>query len=66
MITRDEFTTIAGNGVWKQNTSIVQILGLCPLLATTTRLSPSADDATADQLRALSRGVHVTPESADV
>lgn len=36
MITRDEFKTIAGNGVWKQNTSIVQILGLCPLLAVTT------------------------------
>ena len=36
MITRDEVKTIAGNGVWKQNTSIVQILGLCPLLATTT------------------------------
>lgn len=36
MITREEFKTIAGNGVWKQNTSIVQILGLCPLLAVTT------------------------------
>ena len=36
MISRDEFRTIAGNGVWKQNTSIVQILGLCPLLAVTT------------------------------
>lgn len=36
MITRDEFSTIAGNGIWKQNTSIAQILGLCPLLATTT------------------------------
>jgi electron transport complex protein RnfE len=36
MIKRDEFTTIAGNGIWKQNTSIVQILGLCPLLAVTT------------------------------
>ena len=36
MITRDEFKTIAGNGVWKQNTSIAQILGLCPLLAVTT------------------------------
>ena len=31
MITRDEFRTIAGNGIWKQNTSIAQILGLCPL-----------------------------------
>ena len=36
MISRDEFRTIAGNGVWKQNTSIAQILGLCPLLAVTT------------------------------
>lgn len=36
MMTRDEFQTIARNGIWKQNTSIVQILGLCPLLATTT------------------------------
>ena len=35
-MTREEFTTIARNGLWKQNTSIVQILGLCPLLATTT------------------------------
>lgn len=36
MMTRDEFRTIAGNGIWKQNTSIAQILGLCPLLAVTT------------------------------
>ena len=36
MIARDEFRTIAGNGIWKQNTSIAQILGLCPLLAVTT------------------------------
>ena len=38
MITRDEFSQIAKNGVWKQNTSIVQILGLGPLLAVTTNL----------------------------
>ena len=38
MISRDEFRTIAANGVWKQNTSLVQILGLCPLLAVTTNL----------------------------
>ncbi len=36
MITRDEYKTIAWNGIWKQNTSIGQILGLCPLLAVTT------------------------------
>jgi len=35
---REEFRQIATNGVWKQNTSIVQILGLCPLLAVTTNL----------------------------
>ena len=38
MMTRDEFRQIAANGVWKQNTSLVQILGLCPLLAVTTNL----------------------------
>jgi len=38
MITRDELRQIAGNGIWKQNTSLVQILGLCPLLAVTTNL----------------------------
>lgn len=37
-MTRDEFRQIAANGVWKQNTSLVQILGLCPLLAVTTNL----------------------------
>lgn len=37
-ITRDEFKDIAYKGVWKQNTSLVQILGLCPLLAVTTNL----------------------------
>ncbi|MDP3138110.1 MAG: electron transport complex subunit E [Azonexus sp.] len=36
MITREEFNTIARNGLWKQNSSLVQILGLCPLLAVTT------------------------------
>jgi len=38
MMTRDEFRQIAANGAWKQNTSLVQILGLCPLLAVTTNL----------------------------
>jgi len=37
-MTRDEFRQIAKNGVWKQNTSLIQILGLCPLLAVTTNL----------------------------
>ncbi len=38
MITQEEFRKIAQNGVWRQNTSLVQILGLCPLLAVTTNL----------------------------
>ena len=37
-ISRDEFRDIATKGIWKQNTSLVQILGLCPLLAVTTNL----------------------------
>jgi len=36
MISRDELVQIRDNGLWKQNTSLVQILGLCPLLAVTT------------------------------
>ncbi len=38
MIQREELKTIAGNGIWKQNTSLVQVLGLCPLLAVTTNM----------------------------
>jgi Na+-translocating ferredoxin:NAD+ oxidoreductase subunit E len=37
-ITRDEFKDIAHKGLWKQNSSLVQMLGLCPLLAITTNL----------------------------
>jgi electron transport complex protein RnfE len=37
-VTLAELRQIAANGVWKQNTSLVQILGLCPLLAVTTNL----------------------------
>ena len=37
-MTPAELRQIAANGVWKQNTSLVQILGLCPLLAVTTNL----------------------------
>jgi electron transport complex protein RnfE len=31
-----EFKEIAYNGLWKQNTGVVQLLGLCPTLAITT------------------------------
>ena len=37
-MTPAELRQIAANGVWKQKSSLVQILGLCPLLAVTTNL----------------------------
>ena len=38
MITREEIRNITHNGVWKQNSSLIQLLGLCPLLAVTTNM----------------------------
>ena len=38
MIDREEFSQIRANGLWHQNSSLVQILGLCPLLAVSTNL----------------------------
>jgi electron transport complex protein RnfE len=37
-MTLTELRRITANGVWNQNTSLVQLLGLCPLLAVTTNL----------------------------
>lgn len=33
MISRQELSALAHNGLWKQNPGVVQLLGLCPLLA---------------------------------
>lgn len=33
-----EFRKIAWNGLWKQNTGLVQLLGLCPILAISTTM----------------------------
>ena len=38
MITWSETKEIFTNGAWRQNSSLVQMLGLCPLLAMTTSL----------------------------
>jgi electron transport complex protein RnfE len=38
MISREEFGQIRANGLWHQNSSLIQLLGLCPLLAVTTNL----------------------------
>jgi len=32
-MTSQEFKDILYNGVWKQNTGVVQLLGMCPILA---------------------------------
>jgi electron transport complex protein RnfE len=32
-MTVQEFKDILHNGVWKQNTGVVQLLGMCPILA---------------------------------
>jgi electron transport complex protein RnfE len=37
-MTLAELRKIAVDGLWKQNASLVQVLGLCPLLAVTTNL----------------------------
>ncbi len=37
-MTRDQFSKIAYNGLWKQNTALAQLLGLCPLLAVSTNI----------------------------
>ncbi|HZX32923.1 MAG TPA: electron transport complex subunit E [Rhodocyclaceae bacterium] len=38
LISLAEIKQISWNGIWKQNSSLVQILGMCPLLAVTTTL----------------------------
>jgi electron transport complex protein RnfE len=38
MISWSETKEIFSNGAWKQNSSLVQMLGMCPLLAITTNL----------------------------
>ena len=35
-MTYQEFKDILYNGVWKQNTGVVQLLGMCPILAVST------------------------------
>lgn len=37
-MTHDQFSKIAYNGLWKQNTALAQLLGLCPLLAVSTNI----------------------------
>lgn len=38
MMTAQQFREIAHNGLWKQNTGLGQLLGLCPILAVSTSM----------------------------
>lgn len=38
MINAQQFREIAYNGLWKQNTGLAQLLGLCPILAVSTSM----------------------------
>lgn len=38
MISAPQFREIAYNGLWKQNTGLAQLLGLCPILAVSTSM----------------------------
>ncbi len=52
------YRNLAYNGIWKQNTSLVQLLGLCPLLATSTTFINGVSLATATILvMAMASGV---------
>ncbi|MDR0529176.1 MAG: electron transport complex subunit E [Zoogloeaceae bacterium] len=47
MRNQEQIRAIAFNGVWKQNTGLVQLLGLCPLLAISSSMVNAAMLATA-------------------
>jgi electron transport complex protein RnfE len=60
MINRETFFSLANNGLWKQNASLVQLLGLCPLLAVTTNAVNGVMLATATVLVMLIANVAVS------
>ncbi len=37
-MTPQQFRDISYNGLWKQNTGLAQLLGLCPILAISTSM----------------------------
>ena len=38
LIDTQELRNVTANGLWKQNSTLVQILGMCPVLAITTTM----------------------------
>ena len=38
IVNTQELKDVTANGLWKQNSTLVQILGMCPVLAITTTM----------------------------
>lgn len=58
---RDEFREILLNGVWKQNTGVVQLLGLCPILAVSSSVVNAVSLGLATTLVMVISGAALSP-----
>jgi Na+-translocating ferredoxin:NAD+ oxidoreductase subunit E len=61
MINRQEVRDILYNGLWKQNTGVVQLLGLCPLLAVSNTLVNAVSLGLATTLVMVLSGASISP-----
>jgi electron transport complex protein RnfE len=60
-MTSQEFKDILHNGVWKQNTGLVQLLGLCPILAISSSVVNSVSLGLATTLVMTLSGAAIAP-----
>jgi H+/Na+-translocating ferredoxin:NAD+ oxidoreductase subunit E len=60
-MTIQEFKEIFHNGLWKQNTGVVQLLGLCPILAVSNSVVNSVSLGLATTLVMTLSGVAIAP-----
>lgn len=60
-MTRQELKNILHNGLWKQNTGVVQILGMCPLLAVSNSVVNAVSLGLATTLVMVLSGASISP-----
>ncbi len=60
-MTSQEFKDIMHNGLWKQNTGVVQILGMCPLLAVSNSVVNAVSLGLATTLVMVLSGASISP-----
>jgi len=60
-VTGQEFKDIFYNGVWKQNTGVVQLLGLCPILAVSSSVVNAVSLGLATMLVMTLSGAAIAP-----